>query len=354
MSPDDDANRRLPAGVISQMKSDTAETPATTKKPLLSGPKRQHFLPKFYLEGFTRDGNLAVYDRESDDVRVQTPVNTGVIGHFYTMKDEEGRKRYELEAFLSEWEGKASVIMTKLSNSENISVEERVNLSIFIALAAFRTPEHVQSIMAVNSGFVGAMALEMFGNVERAKEQMRRTPFAPETEEDLDREARDLVAFAQGGRYEIKTEHKWAVEMAIRTAFAVAPTFADRDWLILHRPDHKRSFVATDSPVLLTTVAPREPSMFGVGFGNADALIIFPLDQTCALAMFGDRGGLAHIASTDERMRHINLAIADRCQRFVIGRDRSIVRSLADRLSLGSKKWSPKMQASRFPNARAS
>lgn len=39
------------------------ETPAA--KPLLNGPKRQHYLPKFYLEGFTRDGMVAVFDRDT-------------------------------------------------------------------------------------------------------------------------------------------------------------------------------------------------------------------------------------------------------------------------------------------------
>lgn len=321
----------------------------STGKALLSGPKRQHFLPRFYLEGFTKNGELAVYDRESDDVRVQTPVNTGVIGHLYTMEDEEGRKRYELEAFLSEWEGKASQVIPKLSSGGRITDDERSELAIFIALAAFRTPDHIDSVMAASSGLFGEMARQMFSDVESAKASIRDTPLAPATEEELDREARDLVEFAKSGRYKVTTNQKWAVEIAIRTAFAVAPCLIDRDWLVLHRPDDRHSFITTDSPVVLTTVVPRESPLYGVGFGNADALVIFPLDQTSVLAMFGDGGGFAHVASMGERMRHINLAAADRCQRFVIGRDRVLVRSLADRLRLNTRKWSPKMQMSGFP-----
>lgn len=86
-----------------------AEPQAT--KPLLTGPKRQHFLPRFYLENFSVNGLVAVYDREQDVVRLQQPVNTGVIGHFYTMEDAEGRKRFELEQFLSEYEGKAKPVI---------------------------------------------------------------------------------------------------------------------------------------------------------------------------------------------------------------------------------------------------
>src|SRR3990172_4082884 len=87
-------------------------------KPLLSGPKRQHFLPKFYLEGFTNNGMVAVFDRELNEIRVQQPVNTCVIGHFYTMEDAAGRKRFELEQLLSEYETKASFVIKKLAATE--------------------------------------------------------------------------------------------------------------------------------------------------------------------------------------------------------------------------------------------
>ena len=40
------------------------------------------------------------------------------------------------------------------------------------------------------------------------------------------------------------------------------------------------------------------------------------------------------------------MAIADRCQRFVIGKDAALVRSLSKALNLGSKEWQPKMQRS--------
>jgi hypothetical protein len=117
-----------------------------TGKPLLTGPKRHHFLPRFYLEGFARDGVVAVYDREADLVRVQQPLNTGVIGHFYTLEDSEGRKRFELEKTLSEVEGKAAPAMRKLAAREELTADERGDLAIFVALAGFRTPDIVESL----------------------------------------------------------------------------------------------------------------------------------------------------------------------------------------------------------------
>jgi hypothetical protein len=311
---------------------------------MLTGPKRQHFLPKFYLEGFTKDGMVAVFDRESNEVRVQQPVNTGVIGHFYTLEDAEGRKRFELEQILSEYEDKASLVIKKLAAKEDINADERTDLAIFVALAAFRTPDIVDSIKAFNASLIGDIAKRTFADVETVKAQMRGKPYAPLTEEELEADARLLVEITQTGQYEITTDHKWAVGMAIRMAFNIAPIFAGRDWAVLHRDNEKKSFVTTDAPVLLTTVAPRKSSFWGIGFGNADALVFFPLTESCILAMYGSSGNLEHHTVNRERMRHINLTLADDCQRFVIACEIELVRSLADHLGLAGKKWQPKMQ----------
>lgn len=319
-------------------------TAASAAAPLLSGPKRQHFLPKFYLEGFTKNGMVAVFDRESNEVRVQQPLNTGVIGHFYTMEDAEGRKRFELERLLSEYEAKASPVVKKLAAKEGVNADERTDLAIFVALAAFRTPDIVDSLKAFNSGLIEDMAKRMFADVEEVKARMRGKPDAPSTEEELEAEARELVEYAQRGQYQVKTSHKWAIGIAMKMAFNIAPILAGRDWVVIHRDNEKKSFVTTDAPVVLTTVAPRENTFWGVGFGNADALVLFPLTESCSLTMYGSEGSFQHRTAGIEQVRRTNLALADRCQRFVIGREEALVRSLADRLGLAGNKWRPKMQ----------
>ena len=317
---------------------------ASATEPVLAGPKRQHVLPESYLKGFTKDGMIAVFDRELNEVRVQQPKNTGVIGHFYTMEDAEGRKRFELEQLLSDYETKASPVIKKLAAKEGVNVDERTDLAIFVALAAFRTPDIVDSLKAFNSDLIGYMAKRMFADVAEVKARMRGKPDAPSTEEELEAEARELVEYAQSGQYEVRTNHKWAVGTAMEIAFSVAPILAGRDWAVLHRNSEKKSFVTTDAPVLLTTVAPRESSLWGIGFGNTDALVLFPLTESCILAMYGSDGGLQHRTVGMEQMRHTNMTLAEHCQRFVIGREAALVRSLADHLDLASKKWQPKMQ----------
>ena len=317
---------------------------ATEHKPRLTGPKRHHFLPQSYLEGFTRDGKLAVYDREKDEVRVQQPINTGVIGHFYTLEDREGRRRFELEEMFSDLEGKVSPVLKKLAKREDISADERSNMAIYVAMATFRTPDFIDSLKAINSGLIGDMAKRMFSDVEQVKENLRGKPEAPKNESELKDEAERLVDFAQSDAYQVVTDHKWAVSMAVKMALEIAPILAGRNWFVLHCPNEKKSFITSDAPAILTTVTPRENSFYGIGYANDDALVIFPLAHSCLLVICGNDGGFGHVKADEKHCRQINMTIADRCQRFLIARDAVLVRSLAKNLKLATKKWQPKMQ----------
>ena len=76
-----------------------------------SVPKRHHFLPKFYLEGFARDGSLWLYDRHRRQFRPGTPGKTAVIGHYYALETESGERDYSVEEFLSLVEGRAKEVI---------------------------------------------------------------------------------------------------------------------------------------------------------------------------------------------------------------------------------------------------
>lgn len=124
-----------------------------------------------------------------------------------------------------------------------------------------------------------------------------------------------------------------------------SPYLSERHWRVVHRNNEKLSFITSDSPVYLNTVAPRPTSVYGVGFGSPDAFISFPLHQSCILEMFGDSGTLEHKTAGGDYLRMANLHFAMSCQRFVVGRDEALVKSLTEELGLATKKWQPKFRA---------
>ncbi len=60
--------------------------------------KRQHYNPQFYLRYFLPAGEKTfwVYDKEGGEPRRQAPLNTGIIGNFYTAETPTG-ERVDLE-----------------------------------------------------------------------------------------------------------------------------------------------------------------------------------------------------------------------------------------------------------------
>lgn len=318
--------------------------PAEAREPLLNGPKRQHFLPRFYLAGFCRGELLAVYDRDRDEVRHQKPEATGVIGHFYTFEDDQGRKRYEVEQILAEQEAKAAPIIRKLVAKQSLTDDERCDLAIFIALGMCRTPDHIDSIKAVNGQMIKHVARVMFSDLEHVKEIVRRDKTGAVSDEALEHEAKALIEFAHSDAYNVQTDPQWALGMAMEMHATIAPILAGRDWHVQHRESDKHSFITSDSPCVLTTVAPRLNKFYGVGVANSDALVIFPLSESCTLMMFGHGGDFRHGVASGEEIRWHNLMVAERCQRFLIGRDAALVGALARHLGLGKRQWRPKMR----------
>lgn len=320
-----------------------AGTERAERPPALKGPKRQHFLPRFLLQAFTgADGCMAVFDRGKNEIRRQQPLNTGAVGHLYTVMDDQGRQRFELEQALSEIEGAASIHLPMLISGEPLSFEARGALAHFFGTLAVRTPEFIQSIQHLNGQMIKATSQILFSAEDQVLSTLRGNPdHAKREDAELSVMARDMVDFVGGGDFEVDTDPQWAMTMALPMGEHIAQVMAERHWRVWQAPA-KAAFIIGDAPVVLTATAPRASSFMGIGFGSTDALVLIPLSSTHAIAMYGER------RSNDLRrvdraiVRRLNIDIARRSQRFLIGRDNALVKSIAEAAVLAETIWKPK------------
>ena len=114
--------------------------PPFSLTPKLTGPKQQHYLPECYLKGFESNGGVAVFDRGTGDIRRQPIQGTAKVGHLYTFKDAEGRRRYDMEHMFAEIESGFSDAVTKLDSGTKLSATDLEYLVIFIAISRRWTP----------------------------------------------------------------------------------------------------------------------------------------------------------------------------------------------------------------------
>jgi len=291
----------------------------------MSEPKRHHYLPQFYLEQFCRDGSLWVFDRDTSEFRPQTPKNTALISHYYSVEDEAGNKRTGIESLLSQLEGYAKPIMAKLLAQDAITESDKEEFSIFVAFMMNRVPDFEKSVNAFEAHLIKRTSNLIFSDEKRVQAIMDR--MERETGKRPEISAKKLAEFHKRGEYTIEMHRNESLRLMLDLSMDLACYFQQMDWVVFHVPP-KTSFITTDNPVVLVPPVDFEAGFYGVGIITKGARKLFPLSQTTCLIM-GDRGDrVVHRDVDRQSVRSVNLTLAGYSDRFVIGRDESLVRNM--------------------------
>lgn len=300
----------------------------------MSEPKRHHYLPQFYLEQFCRDGAFWVYDRDTSEFRRQTPKNTAIISHYYSVEDGDGNKRTGIESLLSQIEGRAKSIMGKLVAQDAISESDKAEFSVFVAFMMNRVPDFEKSVNAVESHMIKRASRLIFSDEKRVQailDQMER-----ETGKRPEISAKKLAEFHKSGLYTVEMHRNESLRLMLDLSMELARCFQQMDWVVFRAPA-KTSFITTDNPVVLVPPVDFEAGFYGVGILTKGARKFFPLSQATCLVM-GDRGDrVVHRNVDRQSVRGVNLTLASYSDRFVIGRDEALVRSMVATTRL--KEW---------------
>jgi hypothetical protein len=307
-------------------------------------PKRHHFLPEFYLHGFTRAGYLSIYDRVKNEFRRQSPRNTAVIGHYYTTTNQSGEREYGIEEFLSRIESKAKPVITKLEAGGTITPEERLNLAYFIATLLSRTPKFEREAESITDSFHKIVAKEMIPTVEAAAEVLRRSGksegLAPE----------GFFKFIHDERYTLKAPRNNTIRLMLDLSTKIAKELAFMDWGIVHAHESS-AFVTTDSPLgFVVPEALKRTAQPVLGLGSQLVTKLIPLTQQIALLMGHQGAGFGHFSVSRHQVRDINLAVASECERHVIGADEAHVRCIVRRSKVDKAKTGTRMKVESVPH----
>ncbi|SEJ66058.1 Protein of unknown function [Azotobacter beijerinckii] len=310
-------------------------------KPHLNGPKRQHFVPKFYLEGFTSDGLLAVFDRVSGEIRKQQPQNTAVVGHLYTFEDHQDRKRFDLEVLFSYIEEEAAPILKSLVQGDRISPKDRESFALFLGLAAVRTPAAIAEASSVYAGFEKARSRLMLTDEHRVLELLKKMNGPDADEVLLRKEAHAITTMALEESYDIVVDPGYALQRSLNVWSTVAKELWSRDWMVLHAPGEGQSFLTSDSPVVLTSGSAATRHL-PIGYGSSHAQILFSLTSKYVLVASGSLGRTGRADIKVDALRRFNMTIAQDCHRYVMGGNAALVENITTELGLAGTEWRPK------------
>lgn len=311
-------------------------------KPHLQGPKRQHYVLRFYLDGFAREGFVSVFDRKTGGIARQTPENTGVIGHLYTFEDHQNRRRFDMERMFSVIEGRAAPIIRKLVAGERLQFEDFDNFTTFVALAAVRTPAAIAEMQTVEEGIMKARMLAEFGDEAAALRYLRAKEAPAIDEAKLKRMAENLTRMVREDRYRIHVDSSNAFARVVRNFHAIARELWERDWLVVRPASEGDKFLTSDSPVVLTTTSSQARGL-PLGYGSPHGQVLFPLADRCALVISGHRKRFGRASLPPDMVRRFNLTVAADCHRYCFAADPALLESIEAELGLTKQEWKSRL-----------
>ena len=292
----------------------------------MATPKRHHYLPQFYLERFCRDGLLWVYDREKNEYRQQTPINTALENQHYTAVGPDGQKHTDIEKLLSFIEGKTAPIIEKIDKKEKINPEEKEMLATFISFLKVRVPDFEKTINEANEKMLKKVSQFLFSSEESTAAFIKK--FERDTGKASGILPKDLMEFVQGDHYTVNFQREMYLSMMVEMGQKTIIYLLNMDWLFLQSPD-VTSFITSDSPFILIPPKDYNPSGFyGVGMLTYGAKKVIPLSQMTCLVIC-DRGErIVYGGVSRENVRKINFSVAHDCDRFLIAKDKALLEKM--------------------------
>jgi len=287
----------------------------------MNEPKRHHYLPQFYLKNFCNNGFLWVYDRNNNEYRQQSSINTAVKKKYYTINGPDGTPHNEIEAVLANIEGETKHIIEKINEKKSIDLEEKCILAIFIAFLYVRVPEFEMEINELTEKFLKRYNKLAIPNEKQAEIIIKQ--FA-ETKDQENLSPKKMLDFVRNENYRIKfsREHSLSLMYALAREFPLI--FIQMDWQFWYSSKNS-SFITSDNPFVVSRPQ-NYNGPYGIGTKGAKKLI--PLNPKVCLVMCDKGESLINRQLSSKNVRDINGLIALECDRFLISKDKSLLERL--------------------------
>lgn len=248
-------------------------------------PKRQHYVPRFYLEHFAdSDGYVWTYDSTDGSSRKARAEQTAVETNFYSVRDASGDHFDEVEKWLAEIEDRAAPIYPRVLRGERLVGEEREVFALFVASLHTRSPAMINATARGYGQMIEKTGDMLFGNRDRFNEHMDRSDKEAGRITPAEERKKLFDFYNDKSAYRIKVDKKIGL-LTIDIALAIAGIIHDMSWIVVE-PENQH-IITGDNPVVRIT--PREfwhPFYGDGGFAHEKAFVTLPLSPNRLLEAY--------------------------------------------------------------------
>jgi hypothetical protein len=206
-------------------------------------PKRHHHLPEFYLRGFCRGGKFWIFDREETKLRPQTPTNTTVQSHYYSIRSKDGELDPSIEKTLSEIEGFSPPIIKKLDRGQQLTTDKKATLSVFAGIQSIRVPDAKKRHEEIRRRILDKLGGEVVPATE--EEIAQASSVVPPEEAGPRVSANDLVQNLKMLEQDSGFAHNDYLKMIFPLGIRISEVIYKMTWLVAHTGKRTASFQRT-------------------------------------------------------------------------------------------------------------
>ena len=284
-------------------------------------PIRQHYIPKFYLKGFTKSGKetdcLHVIEQKTGKQYKARPSELAVQKDIYTLDtDYDDEVKYGVENILSIVESDVASIIPQIIKNEELPSGKNYDLLMeFIAIMESRVPRGIGRTKRLYDQTVRLIGKFLTANKKKFNAQMNVLRESGESIENVSYEkVRELV---DSGTYDVTVDQNTLMKHFIEAVNTIYPSLRARTWSIYKISMSEHYFICSDHPVFLgwTTLPEGKWMQHAPGHELKNTHVTFPLNKEYAIrGVFEGESGI--IQCSDEQIALINSQVACRADRI--------------------------------------
>ena len=269
--------------LVCDMASSSVVRTLVHKADELPQAKAQHYIPKFYLKGFTdNQGALWVYERFKP-LRKSKPKYEAHRPDYYTHA-EDGERDETAEDLLKTLESQVAPIIRRLANPQYLLTPLNAgNLIVFVALMFARVPSWREHLDTLTGQFIKQNQLKL----ARDKEKFHKlyAGFELTKGKPLGMDCEELRQYVLKGQFQIEQKSTaFNLGSMFRSVLSISETLLGFGYEGLYAPEGK-FFMTSDSPVYTLQPDGAGQATIGVGFGWPDVEVYFPLNKRTCLRL---------------------------------------------------------------------
>lgn len=294
-----------------------------------------HYLPQFYLQQFTADDRLYVFDRKTAKLRRDSPRNVAAITDYYVLSDASGKREERVETkFLSTVESASAPALSRLANCEAISDAEHDVVATFLAILCARIPAFEETYAALNNHLGQEYLRALAGTPEGAAQFLASrgiTRYSPA----------QFSAFVNSDALTFPPAKHQRLRLMMQSAEPLISGFKSMDWW-LWRASGVCRFVTSDAPFGLIPLEGAPPAYGELSSGVLKFIALSP--DVCLMLADRQRDDpfLTVKDLDDDGVRAANAAIALEATRLIVARDRDLLEAVLDETGLRTSTFMPR------------